>query len=127
MSWLRAHRRTTRQRWQLAKILGECWSAESLQQPRARHPELGMRHLKTRPSTLKTNGKSRRFVQTSLCEWASVRPYVSAGHGEAALQPFLHGYKLASATLCSQPSAAHEPHPAVSKLLELVSEGSAAP
>jgi hypothetical protein len=32
--------------------------------------ELGIRHVRTRPYTPKTNGKAERFVQTSLREWA---------------------------------------------------------
>ncbi|MGJ0223680.1 DDE-type integrase/transposase/recombinase, partial [Streptococcus pyogenes] len=32
--------------------------------------ELGIRHIRTRPYTPKTNGKAERFVQTSLREWA---------------------------------------------------------
>jgi len=54
--------------------------------------ELGIRHIKTRPYTPKTNGKAERFVQTSLREWAYARPYVSSAQREAALQPFLHHY-----------------------------------
>ena len=81
--------------------------------------ELGIRHIKTRPYTPKTNGKAERFVQTSLREWAYARPYISSAQREAALQPFLHRYNW------------HRPHsaldrlppmtriPAVSNLLEL--------
>ncbi len=86
---------------------------------RAACDELGIRHIKTRPYTPKTNGKAERFVQTSLREWAYARPYVSSAQREAALQPFLHRYNW------------HRPHsaldrlppmtriPAVSNLLEL--------
>ena len=59
---------------------------------RAACDELGIRHLKTRPYTPRTNGKAERFVQTSLREWAYARPYVSSTQREAALQPFLHRY-----------------------------------
>ena len=44
--------------------------------------ELGVRHLRTRPYTPKTNGKVERFVQTSLREWAYARPYRSSALGE---------------------------------------------
>ena len=54
--------------------------------------ELGIRHIKTRPYTPKTNGKAERFVQTSLREWAYAQPYVSSAQRAAALQPFLHRY-----------------------------------
>jgi transposase InsO family protein len=52
--------------------------------------ELGIRHIKTRPYTPKTNGKAERFVQTSLREWAYARPYETSAQREAALPPFGH-------------------------------------
>ena len=33
---------------------------------------LGLRHIRTKPYTPKTNGKAERFIQTSLREWAYV-------------------------------------------------------
>jgi transposase InsO family protein len=54
--------------------------------------ELGVRHIRTRPYTPKTNGKAERFVQTSLREWAYAKPYESSAEREAALQPFIHRY-----------------------------------
>ena len=54
--------------------------------------EFGIRHLRTRPYTPKTNGKVERFVQTSLREWAYARPYDSSAERQAALQPFIHRY-----------------------------------
>lgn len=54
--------------------------------------ELGIRHIRTRPYTPKTNGKAERFVQTSLREWAYARPYESSEERHAALQPFIDRY-----------------------------------
>lgn len=54
--------------------------------------ELGIRHVRTRPYTPKTNGKVERFVQTSLREWAYAKPYDSSAARHAALQPFIHRY-----------------------------------
>ncbi|MEG1767748.1 MAG: IS481 family transposase [Comamonas sp.] len=54
--------------------------------------ELGVRHIRTRPYTPKTNGKAERFVQTSLREWAYVRAYESSEQRQAALQPFIDHY-----------------------------------
>lgn len=54
--------------------------------------ELGIRHIRTRPYTPKTNGKAERFVQTSLREWAYARPYESSEERLAALQPFIDRY-----------------------------------
>ena len=81
--------------------------------------ELGIRHIKTRPYTPKTNGKAERFVQTSLREWAYARPYVSSAQREAALQPFLHRYNWhrPHCALNRQPPMSRIP--AMSNLLEL--------
>jgi transposase InsO family protein len=81
--------------------------------------ELGIRHIKTRPYTPKTNGKAERFVQTSLREWAYARPYISSAQREAALQPFLHRYNWhrPHCALNRQPPMSRIP--AVSNLLEL--------
>ena len=38
----------------------------------------GTRHIFTRPYTPRTNGKAERFIQSSLREWAYVRPYASS-------------------------------------------------
>ncbi len=81
--------------------------------------ELGVRHIKTRPYTPKTNGRAERFVQTSLREWAYARPYCSSAERTLALRSFLHRYNW------------HRPHtalnhrppmtriPAMNNLLEL--------
>jgi len=53
---------------------------------------LGLRHIRTRPYTPKTNGKAERFVQTPLREWAYARAYPSSEHRKAALEPWLHNY-----------------------------------
>ena len=37
--------------------------------------QAGIRHVRTRPYTPRTNGKAERFIQTSLREWAYARPY----------------------------------------------------
>jgi transposase InsO family protein len=81
--------------------------------------ELGIRHIKTRPYTPKTNGKAERFVQTSLREWAYARPYVSSAQREAALQPFLHRYNWhrPHSALNRQPPISRIP--ALSNVLEL--------
>jgi transposase InsO family protein len=34
----------------------------------------GIRHIRTRPYTPKTNGKAERFIQTLLREWAYAIP-----------------------------------------------------
>lgn len=53
---------------------------------------LGMRHLRTRPYTPRTNGKAERLVQTSLREWAYARAYANSEQRASAFQPWLHHY-----------------------------------
>lgn len=86
---------------------------------RAACSALGIRHVRTRPYTPKTNGKAERFVQTSLREWAYARPYESSAQRAAALQPFLHRYNWhrPHSALNRQPPMSRIP--AVSNLLEL--------
>ena len=36
---------------------------------------LGLKHIRTKPYTPKTNGKAERFIQTSLREWAYAHAY----------------------------------------------------
>lgn len=52
----------------------------------------GIRHLRTRPYTPRTNGKAERFIRTLLTEWAYARPYGSSTARTAALPPWLHYY-----------------------------------
>ncbi|HET9406318.1 MAG TPA: IS481 family transposase [Candidatus Sulfotelmatobacter sp.] len=54
--------------------------------------ELGIRHLRTRPYTPRTNGKAERFIQTALREWAYARLYLNSHHRRAELDPWLHQY-----------------------------------
>ncbi|WP_010545173.1 IS481 family transposase [Sphingomonas elodea] len=53
---------------------------------------LGLKHIRTRPYTPKTNGKAERFIQTSLREWAYARAYPTSEHRKDALEPWLHNY-----------------------------------
>jgi transposase InsO family protein len=54
--------------------------------------ELGIRHLRTRPYTPRTNGKAERFIQTALREWAYARLYQNSDHRRSELDPWLHQY-----------------------------------
>lgn len=51
---------------------------------------LGLRHMRTRPCTPRTNGKAEGLVQTSLREWAYTRSYTDSQQRNAALRPWLH-------------------------------------
>jgi transposase InsO family protein len=52
----------------------------------------GLRHLRTKPYTPRTNGKAERFIQTALREWAYARPYASSSERSHAIDPWLHHY-----------------------------------
>ena len=54
--------------------------------------DAGLRHLRTRPYTPRTNGKAERFIQTALREWAYARPFASSGERSQAIVPWLHYY-----------------------------------
>ena len=52
----------------------------------------GLRHIRTRPYTPRTNGKAERFIQTSLREWAYVRPYRSSAERTEAMGSWINAY-----------------------------------
>jgi transposase InsO family protein len=53
---------------------------------------LGLKHIRTKPYTPKTNGKAERFIQTSLREWAYARAYNTSDERAAELPHWLHRY-----------------------------------
>lgn len=53
---------------------------------------LGLRHIRTKPYTPKTNGKAERFIQTSLREWAYAQAYPNSRERKAELPIWLHRY-----------------------------------
>ncbi len=52
----------------------------------------GLRHIRTRPYTPRTNGKAERFIQTSLREWAYAAPYQTSHERAKAMIPFIDAY-----------------------------------
>ena len=54
--------------------------------------ELGLRHIRTKPYTPKTNGKAERFIQTALREWAYAQAYPTSDRRAAELPFWLHRY-----------------------------------
>jgi len=54
--------------------------------------DLGLRHIRTRPYTPKTNGKAERFIQTALREWAYAQAYQSSDRRAEELPVWLHRY-----------------------------------
>jgi transposase InsO family protein len=53
---------------------------------------LGLKHIRTRPYTPKTNGKAERFVQTCLREWAYARAYNTSQQRAQELPFWTHRY-----------------------------------
>ena len=53
---------------------------------------LGIRHIRTRPYTPKTNGKAERFIQTLMREWAYAIPFRSSKTRAADLNRWLDWY-----------------------------------
>lgn len=56
--------------------------------------QAGIRHVRTRPYTPRTNGKAERFIQTSLREWAYARPYPTSAARNIAIGPWTDTYNL---------------------------------
>ena len=54
--------------------------------------KLGLKHIRTKPFTPKTNGKAERFIQSALREWAYAKAYPTSDHRAAALPTWLHRY-----------------------------------
>lgn len=59
---------------------------------RLKMEDLGIRHVRTRPYTPRTNGKAERFIQTALREWAYATSYETSDERARALAPWLHSY-----------------------------------
>jgi len=53
---------------------------------------LGVRHIRTKPYTPRTNGKAERFIQTALREWAYARAYETSDQRAQALPLWTHLY-----------------------------------
>jgi len=53
---------------------------------------LGIKHIRTKPYTPKTNGKAERFIQTALREWAYAQAYPTSDRRAAELPVWLHRY-----------------------------------
>jgi transposase InsO family protein len=53
---------------------------------------LGLKHIRTKPYTPRTNGKAERFIQTSLREWAYGHAYNTSDERAAELPRWLHRY-----------------------------------
>ena len=70
----------------------------------------GVRHLRTKPYTPRTNGKAERFLQTVMRECAYARAFRSSQERAAVLPRGLHIYNL------HRPHTALACHPPISDL-----------
>jgi transposase InsO family protein len=68
---------------------GSCYKSFAF---RAACKRLGLRHIRTKPYTPKTNGKVERFIQTSLREWAYAQAYENSRQRKQHLPTWLHRY-----------------------------------
>lgn len=53
---------------------------------------LGIKHIRTKPYTPRTNGKAERFIQTAIREWAYARAYQTSDQRAADLPKWTHMY-----------------------------------
>ncbi len=53
---------------------------------------LGIKHIRTKPYTPRTNGKAERFIQSSLREWAYAQAYQTSEQRKLELPYWLHHY-----------------------------------
>lgn len=77
---------------------GSCYKSSAFRQACR---DLGLRHIRTKPYTPKTNGKAERFIQTALREWAYAQAYPHSDRRAAELPIWLHRYNW------------HRPHSAI--------------
>jgi transposase InsO family protein len=68
---------------------GSCYRAKAFRETCA---ELGLRHIRTRPYTPKTNGRAERFIQSALREWACAQAYPTSQHRAAEPSARMHRY-----------------------------------
>ena len=68
---------------------GSCYRSKAF---RKACRDRGLRHIRTRPYTPKTNGKAERFIQTALREWAYAQAYPNSDRRAEELPVWLHRY-----------------------------------
>lgn len=85
---------------------GACYKSHAF---RAACAELGLRHIRTKPYTPKTNGKAERVIQTALREWAYARACKTSDDRAADLPVWTHLYNW------HRPHAALKSKPPISR------------
>lgn len=77
---------------------GSCYKARAFAKACRRR---GIKHVRTKPYTPRTNGKAERFIKTALDEWAYARAFETSELRAAELPKWLHRYNH------------HRPHSAI--------------
>lgn len=72
--------------------------------------DLGLKHIRTKPYTPRTNGKAERFIQTALREWAYARAYDTSVQRADDLPFWTHLYNW------HRPHTALNSNPPISRL-----------
>ena len=80
---------------------GSCYRSKAFRKACA---AAGLKHIRTKPYTPKTNGKAERFIQTALREWAYAHAYPTSDRRAAELPVWLHRYNW------------HRPHGGINSL-----------
>lgn len=86
---------------------GSCYVSDAFKQA---CDQLGLRHIRTRPYTPRTNGKAERFIQTALREWAYAHSYRTSKQRSDTLPLWLHRYNW------HRPHQALQMNPPISRL-----------
>ena len=68
---------------------GSCYKSHAFRDACKR---LGLKHIRTKPYTPKTNGKAERFIQSSLREWAYARAHENSEQRARELPHWIHHY-----------------------------------
>jgi transposase InsO family protein len=68
---------------------GPCFVSDLFRQT---NRSLGLKHIRTRIYTPRTNGKAERFIQTAIREWAYARIYQNSAERNSFLEPWIHQY-----------------------------------
>lgn len=68
---------------------GSCYKSGAFRDACKAH---GLKHVRTRSYTPKTNGKAERFIQTALREWAYATAYETSDRRADELPRWLHRY-----------------------------------
>ncbi|MDF2998333.1 MAG: transposase [Xanthobacteraceae bacterium] len=104
----------TRHGVQVERVMSDNGSAYRSRDFRSLLAQTGLRHIRTRPYTPRTNGKAERFIQTSLREWTYAEPYRSSRERIEAMPGWMDTYNL------TRPHSAHKGIPPFTRLNNLL-------